>query len=57
MRGVTRATLSNLINGRAEVSPEVTIRLAKPVWRQPGDLAQAADAVDLTQADEARGRP
>lgn len=40
--GVTRATLSNPINGRAGISPEMAIRLAKASGRSPeADLARA----------------
>jgi addiction module HigA family antidote len=55
--GVTRATLSNLINRRARVSPELAIRLAKAFGGSPEtwlklqmqyDLALALkDAADL----------
>ena len=49
--GVTRLTLSNLVNGRNGISPEMSIRLAKAfggspeVWlgmQMDYDLAQAA---------------
>jgi addiction module HigA family antidote len=51
--GVTRQTLNNLVNGRAGVSPEMAIRLAKAFGSTPElwlglqmqyDLAQAARA-------------
>ena len=35
MLGVTRATLSNLINGRAGISPEMAVRLAKAFGGSP----------------------
>ena len=48
--GVTRATLSNLINGRAGISPEMAIRLAKAfgAGRRPGSSCSLQ--YDLTQA-------
>jgi len=48
--GVTRATLSNLINGRAGVSPEMAIRLAKAFGGSPETWLKLQLQYDLAQA-------
>jgi addiction module HigA family antidote len=47
---VTRATLSNLINGRAGVSPEMAIRLAKAFGGSPETWLKLQMQYDLAQA-------
>lgn len=56
--GVSRKTLSSLINGRYRVSPEMAVRLSKSfdtspqVWlgmQQDYDLWQAKQRVDLSE--------
>jgi antitoxin HigA-1 len=48
--GVTRATLSNLINGRAGISPEMAIRLAKAFGGSPETWLRLQMQYDLAQA-------
>jgi antitoxin HigA-1 len=48
--GVTRATLSNLINGRAGISPEMAIRLAKAFGGIPETWLKLQMQYDLAQA-------
>jgi addiction module HigA family antidote len=48
--GVTRATLSNLINGRAGISPEMAIRLAKAFGGCPETWLKLQLQYDLAQA-------
>lgn len=48
--GVTRATLSNLINGRAGISPEMAIRLAKAFGGSPETWLKLQMQHDLAQA-------
>jgi antitoxin HigA-1 len=48
--GVTRATLSNLINGRAGVSPAKAIRLAKAFGGSPETWLKLQMQYDLAQA-------
>jgi addiction module HigA family antidote len=48
--GVTRATLSNLINGRAGISPEMAIRLAKAFGGNPETWLKLQTQYDLAQA-------
>ena len=48
--GVTRATLSNLINGRAGVSPTMAIRLAKAFGGSPETWLKLQLQYDLAQA-------
>ena len=48
--GVTRATLSNVINGRAGISPEMAIRLAKAFGRSPETWLKLQMQYDLAQA-------
>jgi addiction module HigA family antidote len=55
--GVTRKTLSTLLNGRAGISPEMALRLSKVFGRTPEgwlrlqlqfDLWKAEQSVDMT---------
>ena len=48
--GVTRATLSNLINGRAGISPEMAIRLAKAFGGSPETWLKLQMQYDLARA-------
>ena len=48
--GVTRATLSNVINGRAGISPEMAIRLAKAFGGSPETWLRLQTQYDLAQA-------
>jgi addiction module HigA family antidote len=48
--GVTRATLSNLINRRAGISPEMAIRLAKASDGSPETWLKLQMQYDLAQA-------
>jgi antitoxin HigA-1 len=43
--GVTRKTLSALLNGNAGISPEMAIRLSKVFGRTAGRMAKASTAV------------
>ena len=56
--GVTRKTLSTLLNGRAGVSPEMALRLSRVFGRTPEgwlrlqlqhDLWKAAQSVDISR--------
>lgn len=48
--GVTRKTLSLLINGHAGISPEMAIRLAQGFGRSPEGWLQLQMQYDLAQA-------
>ena len=48
--GVSRTTLSRLINGQAGVSPEMAIRLAKAFGATPDVWIRMQGAYDLAQA-------
>jgi addiction module HigA family antidote len=48
--GVSRTTLSRLINGQAGVSPEMAIRLAKAFGATPDVWIRMQAAYDLAQA-------
>ena len=48
--GVTRATLSNLINGHAGISPEMAIRLAKAFGGNPETWLKLQMQYDLAEA-------
>jgi len=52
--GVSRKTLSLLLNGHAGISPEMAVRLSKAFGRTPpGRLAAAPDALrDLAQVSQ-----
>jgi antitoxin HigA-1 len=55
--GVTRKTLSALLNGRSGISPEMALRLSKVFGRTPEgwlrlqsqfDLSEAAESIDIS---------
>ena len=48
--GVSRTTLSRLINGQAGVSPEMAIRLSKAFGATPDIWIKMQSAYDLAQA-------
>ena len=48
--GVTRKTLSLLLNGHAGISPEMALRLAKAFGRSPESWLQLQMQYDLAQA-------
>ena len=48
--GVSRQALNNLVNGRAGVSPEMAIRLAKAFGSTPEAWLRVQVAYDLAQA-------
>jgi antitoxin HigA-1 len=49
--GVSRTTLSRLINGRAGISPEMAIRLSKAFGSTPGAWIRLQAAYDIAQAN------
>lgn len=49
--GVSRTTLSRLINGRAGISPEMAIRLSKAFGSTPGGWIKIQAAYDIAQAN------
>lgn len=49
--GVARPTLSRVINGRAAVSPEMSIRLSKAFGSRPEIWLKLQLAYDLAQAN------
>ncbi len=48
--GVSRSTLSNVLNGRAGISPEMAIRLEKAGWITADTWLRMQMAYDLAQA-------
>jgi addiction module HigA family antidote len=48
--GVTRQALNNLVNGKAGVSPEVSIRLSKAFGSAPETWLQMQMNYDLAEA-------
>jgi len=54
--GVSRQTLSNVVNGRSGISPEMAIRLSKAFGSTPETWLRMQLAYDLAQArkDESR---
>ena len=48
--GVTRQTLSNLINGRSALTPEMSIRLEKIGWGNAAQWIRLQGNYDLAQA-------
>ena len=48
--GVSRTTLSRLINGRAGISPEMAIRLSKAFGSTPDAWIRLQAAYDIAQA-------
>ncbi len=53
--GVTRKTLSALINGRAGISPEMALRLSKAFGRTPEGWLALQMQYDLWQAERRTG--
>lgn len=51
-RGVSRATISRLINERAGVSPEMAIRFGKAGWSTADTWIRMQAAYDLAKARE-----
>ena len=54
--GVARHTLSRVINGRAGISPEMSIRLEKMGWSSARAWLAAQSAYDLAQARKSAGK-
>ena len=53
--GVTRQALNNLVNGKAGVSPEMALRLAKAFGSRPEVWLEMQMAYDLAQARQHEG--
>jgi len=49
--GVTRTTVSKLVNGRAAVSPEMAVRLSKAFGSTPAFWLQLQTNYDLAQVN------
>lgn len=47
--GVTRKTLSQLLNGHISISPEMAVRLSKAFGRSPESWLQLQNQYDLAQ--------
>ena len=54
--GVTRQALNNLVNGKAGVSPEMSIRLSKAFGSSPEVWLGLQMEYDLAQAEKQIGR-
>ncbi|NJN81716.1 MAG: HigA family addiction module antidote protein [Caldilineaceae bacterium] len=54
--GVTRKTLSQLLNGHAGISPEMAIRLSMAFGRSPESWLQLQMRYDLAQASQRNSR-
>ncbi len=54
--GVTRQALSNVVNGKAGVSPEMAIRLSKAFGSTPETWVRMQAAYDLAQALKHEGK-
>jgi addiction module HigA family antidote len=54
--GVTRLNLSNLINGKNGISPEMAIRLSRAFGGSPEVWLRMQMAYDLAQAEKKAGR-
>jgi antitoxin HigA-1 len=50
--GVTRPTLSNVINGKAGISPEMAVRLSKAFGSTAGAWLKMQVAYDLAQVEK-----
>lgn len=50
--GVTRKTLSTLLNGRAGISPEMAMRLSKVFGRTPEGWLRLQQQFDLWRAEQ-----
>ncbi len=55
--GVSRKTLSAILNGRAGISPEMAIRLAKAFDTTPESWMNQQTQFDLWQAKQLLGEP
>ena len=53
--GVSRRTLSALVNGHAGISPDMAIRLSKAFGRSPASWLQLQLQYDLCQAEQRSG--
>jgi addiction module HigA family antidote len=53
--GVSRRTLSSLLNGHAGISPDMAIRLSKAFGRSPESWLQLQLQYDLWQAEQRSG--
>lgn len=53
--GVSRKTLSSILNGRAGISPEMAIRLAKAFGTSPESWLNQQVQYDLWQAQQTAG--
>ena len=53
--GISRKTLSSIINGRAEISPEMTIRLSIAFDTSAESWLNQQSRLDLWQAEQNRG--
>ena len=54
--GVTRNTLTRVINGHAGISPEMAIRLEKMGWSTADAWLSMQSAYDLAKARKSQGR-
>ncbi|HMH09978.1 MAG TPA: HigA family addiction module antitoxin [Candidatus Nitrosopolaris rasttigaisensis] len=54
--GVTRKTLSQLLNGHAGISPEMAIRLSRAFGRSPESWLALQSAYDLAQIVESAAK-
>lgn len=52
MLNVARPTLSTLLNGKAGISPEMAVRLAKTVGSTPGFWLRLQMQYDLAQVEQ-----
>ncbi len=53
--GVSRKTLSSILNGRAGISPEMAIRLSKAFGTTPESWLNQQSQFDLWQAQQTAG--
>jgi len=53
--GVSRKTLSSILNGRAGISPEMAIRLSKAFGTTPESWMNQQAQYDLWHAQQAKG--
>lgn len=54
--GVTRVALSNVINGKSAITPEMAIRLSKAFGSTPRTWLKMQWAYDLAQAEKSADR-
>ena len=54
--GISRVALSNLVNGRADLSAEMAIRLQKAFGLNAGTLLRMQAAYDLSRAEKLSSR-